>query len=125
MAQSTIVGRIKEFALGVFGLFVGVGIVPVFIGALIAYLLGYKNLAEYILVFGWGGWIAVRTLVGWWMSREWRKSEELRIREGRESAGDLMRREEWEKKKRHRREYAMDAMRKRAEAKQSKDGEVS
>jgi hypothetical protein len=116
---------IRNFALGVFSLFLGLGFVPIMAGALIANAVGRHSLSEGILVFGFGGWIAIRTWVGWRMSVEWRKSEDQRIKEGRESASDILRREEREKKELRRKEYVREAMRLRAEAKQSKNDKSS
>jgi len=116
---------IRNFALGVFGLFPAVGFVPIAAGALIANAVGRHSLSEGILVFGFGGWIAIRTWAGWRMSVEWRKSEDQRIKEGRESTSDILRREEREKKKLRRKEYVREAMRLRAEAKQSKNDKSS
>jgi hypothetical protein len=123
--SAAIVRRIGDFVGGAFGLFLGVGSAPIWAGALIARALGWHNLSENIFIFGMLIWIAMRTFVGWRMSVAWRNAEALRMKEGRESPGDIMRREEWEKKTLRRKEYLREAMRLRAEAKKLKNGKGS
>jgi hypothetical protein len=101
---------LREFFLSSFGLFVGFGILPIFAGAGIAQFLGHPTAAENTLIFGWLGWIATRTLVGWAMQRSWRRSEALRIKEGRESPSDVRRRETRERERRRNKERAREVM---------------
>jgi hypothetical protein len=61
---------LKELLLGIFGLFIVMGWVPIVLGGLVAGpLLGYWVLAEIILVLGFFGWVALQMVVSWWMTR--------------------------------------------------------
>jgi hypothetical protein len=90
------------------------GFVPIVISAWVAKLLGHRDLAEGILWLGLIAWIAIRSLVGWRMSVAWRRSEAQRIAEGRPSAGDIRREEDWAARKARRRQYMREVMLKRA-----------
>jgi hypothetical protein len=113
---------IRDFALWVFAIFLMAGFVPIWAGALIASMLGRRDLSEAIFITGMLIWIAIRSWVGWRGSVAWRKSEDQRIKQGRESAGDIRRREGWEKKKLLRQEYFREAMRLRAKKSDPRNG---
>jgi hypothetical protein len=74
--MGAVIRRIRNFVAGAFGLFIAVGFLPIFGAGIAANLLGYKTLAEYLIVFGLGGWIAIRWAFGWLMERSWRRSDD-------------------------------------------------
>jgi hypothetical protein len=60
---------LKELLLGIFGLFIVMGFVPIVLGSVVVLLLGYGAVAEYVLVLGFFGWFALRSFVAWWVLR--------------------------------------------------------
>jgi hypothetical protein len=55
--------RIKEFFLGIWAFFMVLGWVPIALVGIVFLLLGYEMLAEYIVVLGIFGWVAIQMLV--------------------------------------------------------------